>query len=73
ICRQLPSDSQSPATPLLLANPSYYKVGSGLAPYSRSPCLAHTKNPWPVNSQGFFMEGTLGPIAKSAGLFAIAS
>ena len=34
ICRQLPSDSQSPATPLLLANPSYCKVGSGLAPYS---------------------------------------
>ncbi|MGK9120530.1 hypothetical protein, partial [Olivibacter jilunii] len=43
ICRLLPLDSQSPATPLLLANPSYYKAGSGLAPYSRLPCPAHHK------------------------------
>ncbi|MGK9121043.1 hypothetical protein, partial [Olivibacter jilunii] len=45
ICRLLPLDSQSPATPLLLANPSYYKAGSGLAPYSRLPCPAHHSEP----------------------------
>jgi hypothetical protein len=34
VCRQLPSDSQSPATPLLLANDTYCNAHSGLAPYS---------------------------------------
>ncbi len=34
VCRQLPSDSQSPTTPLLLANTPYCKAYSGLAPYS---------------------------------------
>jgi|SRR5664279_3741956 len=34
VCRQLPSDSQSPATPLLLAKTSYCKASSGLSPYS---------------------------------------
>jgi hypothetical protein len=44
-CRQLLSDSQSPKTPLLLANTSYCKVCSGLAPYSLLPCLTHKKIP----------------------------
>ena len=34
LCRQLLSDSQSPVTPLLLANTPYCKACSGLAPYS---------------------------------------
>ena len=34
ICRQLPSDSQSPTTPFLLANDKYCNSRSGLAPYS---------------------------------------
>ena len=34
ICRQLPSDSTSQWTPLLLANTPYCKACSGLAPYS---------------------------------------
>ena len=34
VCRQLPSDSQSPTTPLLLANTPYCKAYSELAPYS---------------------------------------
>ena len=43
-CRQLLSDLQSPSTPLLLANTSYCKVCSGLAPYSLLPCLTHKRN-----------------------------
>ena len=43
LCRQLLSDSQSPATPLLLANTPYCKAYSGLAPYSLYPCLTHKK------------------------------
>lgn len=34
ICRQIPSDSQSPTTPLLLANDKCCNSGSGLSPYS---------------------------------------
>ena len=34
VCRQLPSDSTSRWTPLLLANTPYCKAYSGLAPYS---------------------------------------
>jgi len=34
ICRLLPSDSQSPTTPLLLANTKYCNSCSGLEPYS---------------------------------------
>ena len=34
ICRQLPSDSASRWTPLLLTNTPYCKACSGLAPYS---------------------------------------
>src|SRR3954469_8230780 len=34
VCRQLPSDSTSQWTPLLLANTPYCKAYSGLAPYS---------------------------------------
>jgi len=34
ICRQLLSDSQSPTTPLLLANDKYCNSRSGLTPYS---------------------------------------
>ena len=33
LCRQLPSDSASQRTPLLLANAPYCKAHSGLAPY----------------------------------------
>ena len=40
-CRQLPSDSSSRRTPLLLANTSCCKAYSGLAPYSRYTCPAH--------------------------------
>ena len=41
VCRQLLSDSQSPTTPLLLANTPYCKAYSGLSPYSLYPCLTH--------------------------------
>ena len=41
VCRQLLSDSQSPTTPLLLANTPYCKAYSGLSPYSAYPCLTH--------------------------------
>jgi len=34
VCLQLPSDSASRRTPLLLANTSYCKAYSGLEPYS---------------------------------------
>ena len=43
LCRQLPSDSQSPTTPLLLANTPYCKACSGLPPYSLYTCLTHKK------------------------------
>ena len=43
VCRQLLSDSQSPTTPLLLANTPYCKAYSGLSPYSLYPCLTHQK------------------------------
>jgi len=41
-CRQLPSDSASPRTPLLLANLYFCLRGSGLPPYSSCACRAHT-------------------------------
>ena len=50
LCRQLLSDSQSPATPLLLANTPYCKAYSGLAPYSLYPCLTHNR----VGGEGLF-------------------
>jgi len=40
-CRQLPSDSASPRTPLLLANLYFCLRGSGLTPYSSCTCRAH--------------------------------
>ena len=43
LCRQLPSDPQSPTAPLLLANTPYCKVCSGLTPYSGYTCLTHQK------------------------------
>ena len=43
VCRQLPSDSTSRWTPLLLANTPYCKAYSGLAPYSRYTCPAHIR------------------------------
>jgi hypothetical protein len=54
LCRQLPSDSQSPTTPLPLANDSYYQVHSGLPPPSYRPCRAHNKNPRCFHPGGFF-------------------
>src|SRR5690606_20206978 len=42
-CLQLPSDSASPRTPLLLANLYFCLRGSGLAPYSSYACRAHIK------------------------------
>ncbi|MGX6965178.1 hypothetical protein ACWN8N_11595, partial [Tetragenococcus halophilus subsp. halophilus] len=42
---QLPSDSTSQWTPLLLANSSYCQACSGLSPPSYRPCRAHQKNP----------------------------
>jgi hypothetical protein len=44
-CRQVPSDLQSPTTPLLLANTPYCKVCSELAPYSRYMPDALKKGP----------------------------
>jgi hypothetical protein len=41
--RQFLSDSQSPATPLLLANTPYCKAYSGLVPYSLYPRLTYNK------------------------------
>ena len=41
LCLRLPSDSQSPTTPLPLANDSYCQVHSGLTPPSYRPCRAH--------------------------------
>src|SRR5665647_3645156 len=59
LCRQLPSDSQSPTTPLLLANDSYYQVHRGLAPPSYRPCRAHnSKGPvvtGPCNSNKYIV------------------
>ena len=43
LCRRLLSDSQSPTTPLPLANDSYCQVHSGLTPPSYRPCRAHQK------------------------------
>ena len=40
-CLQLPSDSTSQWTPLLLANSSYCQACSGLSPPSYRPCRAH--------------------------------
>ncbi len=42
-CLQLPSDSASPRTPLLLANLYFCLRGSGLTPYSSCTCRAHIK------------------------------
>ncbi|WP_204317779.1 hypothetical protein, partial [Neobacillus sedimentimangrovi] len=44
-CLQLPSDSASPRTPLLLANLYFCLRGSGLTPYSSCTCRAHIKKP----------------------------
>ena len=41
LCLQLPSDSASPRTPLLLANLYFCLRGSGLSPYSSCTCRAH--------------------------------
>ena len=41
VCLQLPSDSASRRTPLLLANSSYCQACSGLTPPSYRPCRAH--------------------------------
>ncbi|BAK94273.1 hypothetical protein TEH_09460 [Tetragenococcus halophilus NBRC 12172] len=41
VCLQLPSDSASRRTPLLLANSSYCQACSGLSPPSYRPCRAH--------------------------------
>ena len=43
LCLRLLSDSQSPTTPLPLANDSYCQVHSGLTPPSYRPCRAHQK------------------------------
>ena len=43
LCLRLLSDSQSPTTPLPLANDSYCQVHSGLSPPSYRPCRAHIK------------------------------
>ncbi len=63
VCRQLPSDSTSRWTPLLLANASYCKVHSGLAPYSYYTCLAHIKK------QVYENEHLLYDIVRSVYLF----
>ena len=44
LCLRLLSDSQSPTTPLPLANDSYCQVHSGLTPPSYRPCRAHCNN-----------------------------
>ena len=41
VCRQLPSDSTSRWTPLLLADDTYCNAHSGLTPYSWYACLTH--------------------------------
>ena len=43
ICRQLPSDSSSRKTPLLLANDSHWQARSGLPPYRYMVCVAHNE------------------------------
>jgi len=44
VCRQLPSDSTSQWTPLLLANDSYYNAHSGLAPIAYNHAWRTIKN-----------------------------
>jgi len=51
LCLRLPSDSQSPTTPLPLANDSYYQAHSGLAPPSYRPCRAHMEKGIPETSE----------------------
>ena len=48
LCLRLLSDSQSPTTPLPLANDSYCQVHSGLTPPSYRPCRAHCKRGRPI-------------------------
>ena len=57
-CLQLPSDSASPRTPLLLANLYFCLRGSGLPPYSSCACRAHIKKfaTPPSESANFFRE-----------------
>jgi hypothetical protein len=59
LCRQLLSDSQSPTTPLLLANTPYCKVCSGLAPYSWYTCLTHIKKGCPFETASFSLKWEL--------------
>ena len=65
LCRQLLSDSQSPATPLLLANTPYCKAYSGLAPYSLYPCLTHKKIAHPMQECAISIEQFIDNQRKS--------
>ena len=62
-CLQLPSDSASPRTPLLLANLYFCLRGSGLTPYSSCTCRAHqeeTRPPKPGFSSECVTKGERG-------------
>lgn len=69
-CLQLPSDSTSPWTPLLLANLYFCLRGSGLTPYSSCACRAHSKKPlFVVTNSGkvliFFLNGIVSLVDVS--------
>ena len=73
VCRQLLSDSQSPTTPLLLANTPYCKAYSGLSPYSAYPCLTHIKSDTHSVSPGLIGYGneSIYNRIKNSGITAI--
>ena len=58
-CLQLPSDSASPRTPLLLANLYFCLRGSGLTPYSSCTCRAHKYGKSPVECRTLAVQGSL--------------
>ena len=55
LCRQLPSDSTSRWTPLLLANTPRCQAYSGLSPPSLCPCWAHNKKSQTVQHRPGFL------------------